>query len=82
MSNPYQEGSINFLPTYKYARGSVDFNFKRTPSYTDRVLWKSRDEHALRPIFYRSHPKITCSDHKPVSALLEVEIGKKRLIDD
>ena len=38
MSNPYQEGSINFLPTYKYARGSVDFNFKRTPSYTDRVL--------------------------------------------
>jgi phosphatidylinositol-bisphosphatase len=42
----WQEGPINFLPTYKYDVGSVGVfdssEKKRAPSWCDRILYRSR----------------------------------------
>ncbi|WVQ76507.1 hypothetical protein IAR50_006177 [Cryptococcus sp. DSM 104548] len=35
----FQEGDIDFPPTFKYVHGSSTFDFKRAPAYTDRVLY-------------------------------------------
>ena len=36
----------------------------RIPAFTDRILWKTREQNAVRPITYKSHPDIFSSDHK------------------
>ena len=46
----------------------------RTPSWTDRVLWLSVHDGAVKPVSYSSHPGITISDHKPVSAVFNLEV--------
>ena len=38
----FAEGQLDFQPTFKLARqAGVSYNLKRTPSYCDRILWKS-----------------------------------------
>ncbi|KAI9636052.1 Endonuclease/exonuclease/phosphatase [Dioszegia hungarica] len=37
----YQEGDIDFPPTYKYIHGSTTPDDRRAPAYTDRILYKS-----------------------------------------
>eukprot|EP00171_Calliarthron_tuberculosum_P013372 IDg13372t1 len=81
----FEEAPIRFAPTYKmhrsrnaYARGE-DGELKRTPSYTDRVLWRVRRKNPnLRPIVtaldYHSAP-ILSSDHRPVYCLLAVRFA-------
>ncbi|TIA86118.1 hypothetical protein E3P99_03774 [Wallemia hederae] len=67
------EGSFaQFLPTYKYHIGSIDaVNTRRTPSWTDRVLFASKSPSHCT--LYDSYPNITISDHKPVSAVVIVD---------
>lgn len=39
----FQEGPLTFAPTYKYDPGTETFDSsakQRTPSYTDRILFK------------------------------------------
>ena len=77
--NCWQEAEITFPPTYKYDAGTSQFDSSpksRIPAYTDRILWKTKDIGIVRSVFYRSHPEITCSDHKPVSALLLARVEK------
>lgn len=65
-------------PTYKYkARGEMEqLSQKRLPGWPDRLLWASSDaahgSHALRCELYRSLMRYTLSDHKPITAIVEL----------
>ncbi|OCT93132.1 phosphatidylinositol polyphosphate 5-phosphatase type IV-like [Xenopus laevis] len=73
----FKEGEIHFHSTYKFDIGSDVYDTskkQRTPSYTDRVLYKSRHEEDIRVLKYGSCPLMTQSDHKPVFGLFKVWI--------
>ena len=66
----------DFPPTFKVARAkrAEEYNPKRIPSYTDRILFKSfpgfRDR--LDTFAYDSAPGFTSSDHKPIRGMFEI----------
>lgn len=74
------ENDITFPPTYKYEFASNEFDFKRRPSWTDRILYKVNadvyDDVKLsaNQLNYRSHPDYVQSDHKPVTAEFDIMI--------
>lgn len=74
----FNEGSINFAPTYKFDPGTDEYDTsekKRVPSYTDRILWRTlseKDSQYVRQKFYGRHG-LMISDHKPVSAHFEYD---------
>lgn len=74
------EKKITFPPTYKYEFGSQGFDFKRRPSWTDRILYKINkdvyEDVKLKVLQhnYRSHSNYVQSDHKPVSGEFEIVI--------
>ena len=37
----FAEGKINFAPTYKYMCGTNNYDTKRIPAWSDRVLWST-----------------------------------------
>ena len=65
----FDEGRIAFAPTFKVLRQpGVAYLHQRTPSYCDRILWKSMPscrgrlvQESLRPV-----PEVSTSDHKPL----------------
>eukprot|EP00934_Nitzschia_sp_Nitz4_P004460 Nitzschia sp. Nitz4//scaffold28_size193895//5587//8745//NITZ4_001620-RA/size193895-processed-gene-0.245-mRNA-1//-1//CDS//3329545847//4450//frame0 len=68
----------NFDPTFKVARqGGYQYNEKRSPSYTDRILFKTGDQlHAnLRPILYEPIEDFTTSDHKPIRGAFKIKLN-------
>ncbi|KAJ1676518.1 Type II inositol 1,4,5-trisphosphate 5-phosphatase, partial [Spiromyces aspiralis] len=76
----FQEAPISFGPTFKFVVGSSVHDTKRRPAWTDRILWcTKRCAPDVEPWFkftnrrYRSHPELTTSDHKPVSALFTLD---------
>lgn len=48
---------------------------KRSPAWTDRILWRSQKNEWCKQLSYKSHMKIKLSDHKPVSAIFEMKVG-------
>ncbi|KAJ3431393.1 hypothetical protein M0812_03074 [Anaeramoeba flamelloides] len=76
----FKESVINFPPTYKFDPGTITqydtSEKKRTPAWTDRILWNCNENHAVRPRGYCSHPKFTVSDHKPVVGFFELTLLK------
>lgn len=74
------EGKITFPPTYKFEFASQDYDLKRRPSWTDRILFKVNadvyEDTKLEAIQknYKSHPSYVQSDHKPVTAEFEITI--------
>ncbi|CAF0810842.1 unnamed protein product [Didymodactylos carnosus] len=72
----YHEPPINFLPTYKFNINTDVYDTSekfRTPSWTDRILYKFNHEHYdVKSHYYNSSPSIRFSDHRPVSALFSV----------
>ncbi|XP_075231116.1 inositol-3-phosphate synthase [Lycorma delicatula] len=77
----FEEGPLTFAPTYKYDPGTQTFDSshkQRTPSYTDRILFKCRrnngDNGALECLAYTSVPSVCTSDHKPVWGLYKCSV--------
>ncbi|KAF8241111.1 DNase I-like protein [Tricholoma matsutake] len=80
------ECSIGYPPTYRFGDWPSDglsYDRKRKPAWTDRVLYMSAPSVGVRPVSYTSHPQITMSDHRPVSADFAVDIDcyEKRSYD-
>lgn len=71
----FEEGPLNFAPTYKHEadgdgyKMDVEGGIKRTPSWTDRILW--RTSLGIRLVAYQRH-ELLSSDHRPVSALFDI----------
>ncbi|XP_028918637.1 phosphatidylinositol polyphosphate 5-phosphatase type IV isoform X2 [Ornithorhynchus anatinus] len=77
----FKEAEIHFLPSYKFdvGRDSYDTTSKqRTPSYTDRVVYRSRVKDDICPVKYSSCPGIKTSDHRPVFGLFRVKVKPGR----
>ncbi|XP_038601832.1 phosphatidylinositol polyphosphate 5-phosphatase type IV [Tachyglossus aculeatus] len=77
----FKEAEIHFLPSYKFdvGRDSYDTTSKqRTPSYTDRVVYRSRVKDDISPVKYSSCPGIKTSDHRPVFGLFRVKVKPGR----
>lgn len=74
------ENDIEFPPTYKFEFASQDFDLKRRPSWTDRILYKVNanvyDDVTLSALQlnYKSHPNFIQSDHKPVTGEFNITI--------
>ncbi|XP_012940858.1 inositol polyphosphate 5-phosphatase K isoform X1 [Aplysia californica] len=82
----FKEGPITFAPTYKFDPSTDVYDTspkKRIPAYCDRVLYhfhdcaygKTRLQSTL--LDYRSHPSYKESDHKPVSAVFDINVMSK-----
>lgn len=71
----FQEGQLNFPPTYRYIRLKNEWSNKRnqTPSWTDRILYRSFREISL--LKYEAALNCMASDHRPVSAEFAVKVS-------
>ena len=66
------EEKVTFPPTYKYNKNSTIYNGKRTPSWTDRILFKQ--DNNIKCIFYDTID-LYISDHKPLVGLFEINLN-------
>lgn len=75
-----REEPVTFPPTYKFIFHSSDYDLKRRPSWTDRILYRVNENAyenltlGAKQVSYRSHPQYLQSDHKPVSAQFEIKV--------
>lgn len=77
----FQEASIDFPPTYKYDIGCDVYDTttkQRTPSYTDRILYRNRQADDIKVIKYTSCSSIKTSDHRPVIGMFQVKLRPGR----
>lgn len=73
----FSEAKITFAPTYKYDKGTTDYDSERTPSYTDRILYRTKkDDDLVKVHFYESCIDYMTSDHKPIVGYYELEVEK------
>ncbi|KAI6241211.1 Phosphoinositide 5-phosphatase [Aphelenchoides fujianensis] len=74
----FQEGPLNFAPTYKYDTFSDDYDTSekcRSPAWTDRILWRDTPELPVALMHY-GRAELKTSDHRPVSATFAVSVSK------
>jgi len=85
----FREGKINFLPTFKFDKRSKEYDTshkQRIPSWTDRILYKSRYDRGssdssdngcssgiISVLDYRSIPDAVHSDHRPVIGTYRID---------
>lgn len=80
----FSEHTITHMPSYRYASNlsgdSLGYDRKRKPAWTDRILHMSAPSVPVTQRSYCSHPQITMSDHRPVSAdfILNIPIVDKQ----
>lgn len=80
----YNEGEINFPPTYKYDLFSDDYDTSdkcRAPAWTDRILFRKRREGGHNPgkVIYYGRAELKQSDHRPVIAFIDIDIQDTKL---
>lgn len=84
----FLEGPIQFPPTYKYDVGTDSYDTSekaRTPSYTDRILWRTTCPNIQIKQLYYGRAEVKTSDHRPVSAMFDVDFefcDEKRLYEE
>ncbi|ESO96192.1 hypothetical protein LOTGIDRAFT_116088 [Lottia gigantea] len=79
----FQEGRITFPPTYKYDVSSNQFdtsNKSRIPSYTDRILFRSKKRNHISCLDYNSVMSVKVSDHKPVYGIYQMALKPSKEI--
>ncbi|XP_029019297.1 phosphatidylinositol polyphosphate 5-phosphatase type IV isoform X2 [Betta splendens] len=77
----FHEAPIHFFPTYKFDIGCDIYDTtskQRTPSYTDRILFRSRQADDIKAIMYTSCSGIKTSDHRPVIGVFQVKLRPGR----
>ncbi|RVE67799.1 hypothetical protein OJAV_G00085310 [Oryzias javanicus] len=77
----FREAPIRFLPTYKFDIGCDQYDTtskQRTPSYTDRILFKSRNPSEIKVVKYNSCSSVKTSDHRPVVGVFQVKVRPGR----
>ncbi|XP_030468158.1 type IV inositol polyphosphate 5-phosphatase 9-like [Syzygium oleosum] len=77
----WQEGRIDFVPTYKYCPNSDVYygtghenskgGRRRAPAWCDRIIW--RGEGLKQHLYTRGESKL--SDHRPVKAIFTTQVG-------
>ena len=72
----FTEGKIAFAPTYKFKKGTKNYDKESTriPAWCDRVLIRSFEGLEKTCVAYRHHDSVTTSDHHPVSALWKLDV--------
>lgn len=72
----FQEGPIDFIPTYKYDPRTNEFDTspkKRIPAWCDRILWRVlNSSRAVQTQYCRWEANI--SDHRPISAVFDLTV--------
>ena len=72
----FQEGPIDFIPTYKYDPRTHEFDTsqkKRIPAWCDRILWRVlNNSRAVQTQYRRWEANI--SDHRPISAVFNLTV--------
>ncbi|XP_076853837.1 phosphatidylinositol polyphosphate 5-phosphatase type IV isoform X2 [Brachyhypopomus gauderio] len=77
----FQEAPIHFPPTYKFDVGCDVYDTtskQRTPSYTDRILFRDRQADDIKVVKYVSCSSIRTSDHRPVVGMFQVKLRPGR----
>uniref|UniRef100_A0A8C7WQ15 Phosphatidylinositol polyphosphate 5-phosphatase type IV n=1 Tax=Oryzias sinensis TaxID=183150 RepID=A0A8C7WQ15_9TELE len=77
----FKEAPICFFPTYKFDIGCDKYDTtskQRTPSYTDRILFKSRNPKEIKVVKYNSCSSVRTSDHRPVIGVFQVKVRPGR----
>ncbi|GAA5931353.1 uncharacterized protein JCM15063_001443 [Sporobolomyces koalae] len=77
-----REAPICFPPTYKYDHSSTNYDTsvkQRTPSWCDRILWRSQREASVHCVAYGRY-EADVSDHRPVSAAFDIMVKKRDAI--
>ncbi|XP_058014904.1 phosphatidylinositol polyphosphate 5-phosphatase type IV isoform X3 [Ahaetulla prasina] len=77
----FQEAPIFFRPSYKFDVGQDTYDTtskQRTPSYTDRVIYRSRHQNEIHAVTYSACFGIRTSDHRPVYGLFRVKVRPGR----
>ncbi|XP_028857276.1 phosphatidylinositol polyphosphate 5-phosphatase type IV isoform X1 [Denticeps clupeoides] len=77
----FQEAPIQFLPTYKFDIGCDVYDTtskQRTPSYTDRILFRNRQLDDIKVLKYATCSTMKTSDHRPVIGMFQVRIRPGR----
>lgn len=76
----FDEGPINFPPTYKYQPGTDGYDNRpekkvRAPAWCDRILWRTADDAShVCLLSYNHSMRPNVSDHKPVYATMQVTV--------
>jgi inositol-1,4,5-trisphosphate 5-phosphatase len=71
---------LTFPPTYKFGAGVDNYDTKRRPAWTDRILYQVNanvyDNVTLKieGLSYKSHMHYRASDHRPVTAGFKINV--------
>ncbi|XP_058053731.1 inositol polyphosphate 5-phosphatase K-like isoform X1 [Anopheles bellator] len=78
-----QERLPQFPPTFKFEHGTNDYDMKRRPAWTDRILYAVNETNyrnvrlTVEQTSYKSHPSYSISDHKPVTSEFTLKVQRK-----